>query len=57
MYIYTYIKACIYMWIDVYTYMYVFMSTYIYILAGATRRCPGHYLKIIQCTVRAKVAR
>jgi len=26
-------------------------------LAGATRPCPGHYIKIIKCTVRAKVAR
>ncbi len=28
-----------------------------YTLAGATRPCPGHYIKIIKCTVRAKVAR
>ncbi len=27
------------------------------LLAGATRPCPGHYIKIIKCTVRAKVAR
>ena len=27
------------------------------ILAGSTRRCPGHCIKIIKCTVRAKVAR
>ncbi len=26
------------------------------ILAGATRRCPGHYIEIIKCIVRAKVA-
>jgi hypothetical protein len=26
-------------------------------LAGATRHCPGHYIKIIKCIVRAKVAR
>jgi hypothetical protein len=26
-------------------------------LAGSTRRCPGHYIKIIKCIVRAKVAR
>ena len=28
-----------------------------HILAGSTRRCPGHYIKIIKCIVRAKVAR
>ncbi len=33
------------------------ISLYICILAGATRRCPGHYIKIIKCIVRAKVAR
>ncbi len=27
------------------------------VLAGSTRRCPGHYIKIIKCIVRAKVAR
>ena len=27
------------------------------ILAGSTWRCPGHYIKIIKCIVRAKVAR
>jgi hypothetical protein len=27
------------------------------LLAGATRPCPGHYIKLIKCTVRAKVAR
>jgi hypothetical protein len=26
-------------------------------LAGSTRRCPGHYIKMIKCIVRAKVAR
>jgi hypothetical protein len=26
-------------------------------LAGTTQRCPGHYIKIIKCIVRAKVAR
>jgi hypothetical protein len=26
-------------------------------LARSTRRCPGHYIKIIKCIVRAKVAR
>ncbi len=26
------------------------------VLAGATRPCPGHYIKIIKCTVRTKVA-
>jgi hypothetical protein len=30
---------------------------YNYILAGSTRRCPGHYIKKIKCIVRAKVAR
>ena len=25
-------------------------------LAGSTRHCPGHYIKIIKCIVRAKVA-
>ncbi len=31
---------------------------YFYIkLAGSTQRCPGHYIKIIKCIVRAKVAR
>jgi hypothetical protein len=34
------------------------LSTVFYrVLAGATRPCPGHYIKIIKCTVRAKVAR
>ncbi len=27
------------------------------LLAGSTRHCPGHYIKIIKCIVRAKVAR
>jgi hypothetical protein len=26
------------------------------LLAGATWHCPGHYIKIIKCIVRAKVA-
>ncbi len=32
-------------------------AIYIYILAGATRPCPGHYIKIIKCTARGKVVR
>ncbi len=28
-----------------------------FLLAGSTRRCLGHYIKIIKCIVRAKVAR
>ena len=36
--------------------IYIFCALYIR-LAGSTRRCPGHCIKIIKCTVRAKVAR
>ena len=36
--------------------IYIFCALYIR-LAGSTRRCPGHYIKIIKCIVRAKVAR
>ena len=36
--------------------IYIFCALYIR-LAGATRPCPGHYIQIIKCTVRAKVAR
>jgi hypothetical protein len=39
-----------------YIYIYIFCALYIR-LAGSTRRCPGHYIKIIKCIVRAKVAR
>ena len=35
----------------------IYKAQYIYILAGSTRRCPGHYIKVIKCIVRAKVAR
>ncbi len=34
----------------------VYIYIYIYILAGATWNCLGHYIKIIKCIVRAKVA-
>jgi hypothetical protein len=36
-----------------------FLSSFqiIKVLAGSTRRCPGHYIKVIKCIVRAKVAR
>ena len=37
-------------------YIYIFCALYIR-LAGSTRRCPGHYFKMIKCIVRAKVAR
>ena len=44
-------------WISIrYEYIYIFCALYIR-LAGATRPCPGHYIQIIKCTVRAKVAR
>ena len=39
-----------------YEYIYIFCALYIR-LAGSTRRCPGHYIKMIKCIVRAKVAR
>ena len=46
-------------WISIryeHIYIYIFCALYIR-LAGSTRRCPGHYIKIIKCIVRAKVAR
>jgi hypothetical protein len=40
---------------SIYIYIYIYIVLYI-LLAGSTRHCPGHYIKIIKCVVRAKVA-
>jgi len=39
-----------------YIYYYSILLFYL-LLAGSTQHCPGHYIKIIKCIVRAKVAR